>query len=317
MATTTEITTSYAGEFAGKYVAAALLTSHSIDAGGVTVKANVKNKEVLKRLSTDDLIANGTCDFAPTSTITLTEKILTPKEFQVNLSLCKKDFRSDWEALSMGYSAFDVLPKTFADFLIGHVAAKVAHKNELNIWRGVTANAGEYDGFETLLTVDADLPTAQEIAGTASTAANIITELGKIIDAVTPEMYAQAGLKLYLPINMVKTYIRALGGFGASGLGANGINGMGTQWYTDGSLSFDGVPIFMANGMNSNNAICTYTDNLFFGTGLLSDLNQVKVIDMADIDGSQNVRLVMRFTAGVQYAVVEDIVTYGIPNSAN
>jgi len=63
--------------------------------------------------------------------------------------------------------------------------------------------------------------------------------------------------------------------------------------------------------------ICTYKENLYFGTGLLSDHNEVKLIDMADIDGSQNVRIVMRFTAGVQYSVVEDIVTYGITNSAN
>ena len=50
--------------------------------------------------------------------------------------------------------------------------------------------------------------------------------------------------------------------------------------------------------------------NLFFGTGLLNDMNEVKVIDMADIDGSQNVRVVMRFTAGIQYGIGSDIVLY-------
>ena len=38
---------------------------------------------------------------------------------------------------------------------------------------------------------------------------------------------------------------------------------------------------------------------------------------MADLDGSQNVRFVMRYTAGAQYGVIEDIVTYGITNAAN
>jgi hypothetical protein len=51
---------------------------------------------------------------------------------------------------------------------------------------------------------------------------------------------------------------------------------------------------------------------LFFGTGLLSDHNQVKVIDMADIDGSQNVRIVMRYTAGIQHGIGGDIVLYSI-----
>jgi hypothetical protein len=94
---------------------------------------------------------------------------------------------------------------------------------------------------------------------------------------------------------------------------------MGTQWYNNGSLSFDGVKIFVANGLASNTAIATLKENLFFGTGVLADMDSssVKVIDMADVDGSENVRVVMRLTAGVQYGAVEDIVTYGITNSAN
>ena len=128
MATTTSITTTYAGEFAGKYISAALLSASTIDNGGIEVKPNVKFKEVIKKVSTDAIVKDATCDFDATSTVTLTEKILQPEEFQVNLQLCKKDFRSDWEAIQMGYSAFDSLPPTFADFLITHVAAKVAEK---------------------------------------------------------------------------------------------------------------------------------------------------------------------------------------------
>jgi len=317
MATTTSITTTYAGEFAGKYVAAALLSANTIDKGGITVLPNVKYKQVLKRLSTDAILKDATCDFSATSTVTLTEKVIQPEEFQVNLQLCKKDFRSDWEAVSMGYSAFDTLPKTFADYLIGHVAAKVAAKTETNIWAGVNANSGEFAGFSALLAADAALPAAQEVAGTTVTASNVITELGKIVDAIPSTLYTNEGLRIYVSQNIAKAYVRALGGFGASGLGSNGANNQGTMWYTNGELMFDGIKIFVANGLAANTAIATTVDNLYFGTGLLSDHNEVKLIDMADIDGSQNVRVVMRLTAGVQYAVVEDIVTYGITNSAN
>lgn len=317
MATTTSITTTYAGEFAGKYVAAALLSANTIDKNGITVKPNVKYKEVLKKVGTDAILKDATCDFTATSTVTLTERILQPEEFQVNLQLCKKDFKSDWEAVSMGYSAFDTLPKNFADFILGHVAAKVAAKNETNIWSGVNANSGEFDGFATLLAADAALPAAQEVAGTTVTAANVITELGKIVDAIPSALYTNEGLRIYVSQNIAKAYVRALGGFGASGLGSNGANNQGTMWYTNGELMFDGIKLFVANGLASNKAIATTMDNLYFGTGLLSDLNTVKLIDMADLDGSENVRVVMRMTAGVQYANVEDIVTYGITNSAN
>ena len=307
MATTTSITTTYAGEFAGKYVSAALLSGSTIANGGIEVKPNVKFKEVIKKLSSDAIVADATCDFNATSTITLTEKILQPEEFQVNLQLCKKDFRSDWEAISMGYSAFDSLPKSFADFLLAHVVSKVAQKTEQNIWKGVTANAGEFNGFATLLSLDAGLPAAQEVAGTTVTAANVIVELGKIVDAIPAALYGKEDLYLYVSQNVARAYVRALGGFGASGLGSAGTNDMGTQWYNNGSLSFDGVKIFVADGLAANTAIAAEKSNLYFGTGLLSDNNEVKVIDMADIDGSENVRVVMRFTAGVQYGIVSDI----------
>lgn len=317
MATTTSITTTYAGEFAGKYISAALLSASTIENGGIEVKPNVKYKEVIKKIATDAIVKDATCDFSATSTVTLTEKILQPEEFQVNLQLCKKDFHSDWEAVQMGYSAFDSLPPSFADFLLGHVAAKVAEKTEQNIWKGVTANAGEFNGFATLLAADAALPTANEVTGTTVTASNVVAELGKIVDAIPASLYGKEDLYIYVSQNIARAYVRALGGFGASGLGANGTNAMGTQWWNNGSLSFDGIKIFVANGLANNTAIAAEKSNLFFGTGLMADSQEVKLIDMADIDGSQNVRVVMRFTAGVQYGIVEDIVTYGITNSAN
>lgn len=317
MATTTSITTTYAGEFANKIIASALLSAPTIDRGGIEVKPNVRFKQVIKRLGTDAILKDATCDFDATSTITLTEKILQPEEFQVNLQLCKKDFASDWLAVEQGYSAFKVLPKSFQDFLVAHVATKVASKNETNIWEGVTANAGEFNGLTTLLALDATLPSANEIAGTTVTASNVITELGKIADAIPSALYTKDDLYIYVSQSIARSYVRALGGFGSSGLGANGTNAMGTQWYNNGSLSFDGIKLFVADGLASTKAIASQKSNLYFGTGIMSDMTEVKVIDMADIDGSQNVRVIMRLTAGVQYGFASDIVTYGITNSAN
>ncbi len=308
MATTTSITTTYAGEFAGKYISAALLSGKTLAEGNISIVPNVKFKQVMKKVATDGIVKDGTCDFTDTSTLTLTERILQPEEFQVNLELCKKDFRSDWEAVSMGYSAFDNLPPNFADFLIAHVADKVAQKMEQNIWTGTNATAGEFDGFITTLGADGDV---NDVVGTASTSANVIEELGKIADAIPTAVYGAEDLNIYLPSNMYRNYIRALGGFGAAGLGAAGTNAQGTQWYNNGNaLSFDGIKVVNAPGLSDNDAVAAQQSNLFFGTGLMSNQNEVKVIDMADLDGSQNVRVVMRFTAGIQHAIGGDIVLY-------
>jgi hypothetical protein len=307
MATTTSITTTYAGEKAQGYIAAALLSGNTIENGGITVKPNVKKSEVLKKIATGDLIADGTCDFTATSSVTLTERILTPKEFQVNLELCKTPFRADWDAISMGYSAFDTLPPDFASFLVAHVAEKVATKIENNIWQGADGTEGEFDGLVALATADA---TVVDVVGTTVTAANVIDELGKVVDAIPAALYGSAELKIYVAQNVYKAYVRALGGFAAAGVGANGVGGNGTN-QSLGDVMFDGVPVFVANGLASNYIVAAESSNLFFGTGLLSDsTNEVKVLDMADLDGSQNVRVIMRFTATVNYAYGSEIVLY-------
>ena len=306
MATTTSITTTYAGEKAAGYISAALLSANTIENGGITVKPNVKFKQVIKRLSTTDLIADGSCDFAATDTVTLDEKILQPEEFQVNLNLCKSDFRDDWDAISMGYSAFDNLPPSFQEFLIAEIIAKIADQNEKNIWMGATATAGEFDGLVALATADG---TVNDVVGTTVTAANVIAEMGKVVDAMPSALYGKSDVKLYVAQNVYKAYVRALGGFGADGVGAAGYEAKGNNQAIN-SLLFDGVEVFLANGLDSNYMYLAESSNIFFGTGLLSDHNEVKVLDMADIDGSQNVRFVMRFTAGVQHGFGSDIVLY-------
>tara|TARA_R100000541_G_C1894634_1_gene83830 strand:- start:542 stop:1489 length:948 start_codon:yes stop_codon:yes gene_type:complete len=311
MATTTSITTTYAGEKAAGYISAALLSANTIENGGITVKPNVKFKQVIKRLSTTDLIADGSCDFAATDTVTLDEKILQPEEFQVNLNLCKTDFRDDWDAISMGYSAFDNLPPSFQEFLIAEIIAKIAEKNESNIWMGATAVAGQFDGLVALATADA---TVIDVTGVSTgaggvTSANVIAELGKVTDAMPAALYGKPDVRLYVAQNVYKAYVRALGGFGADGLGANGYEGKGNNQSISG-LMFDGVQIFLAQGLDPNYMYLAETSNIFFGTGLLSDHNEVKVLDMSDLDGSQNVRFVMRFTAGVQHGFGSDIVLY-------
>jgi len=304
--------TTYAGQFAGKYIAAALLSAPTLEQGGVTILPNVAYKQVLQKLATGNIVANASCDFTASGTVTLTERVLTTEEFQVNIQLCKADLQQTWQVAEMGYSSFSKLPKSFEDFVIAHVSAKVAAKLETTIWAGTNATAGEFDGFKTLMLADADVIDVSSPLTTTLDATNVIGEIGRTVDLIPASLYGNEGLRLYLSQKIVKLYVRALGGFGASGLGANGTNTQGTQWYTNGSLSFDGIPIFMANGLGQYNMIATTVDNLYFGCGLLNDKNICKVIDLADIDGSQNIRVIMRYNGAVQHGIGSDVVLYGV-----
>jgi hypothetical protein len=259
-------------------------------------------------MALDSIVANATCDFSSSDdVITLTERILQPEEFQVNLTLCKKDFRSDWEAIEMGVGAFDNLPPSFSDYLISYVAAKVAEKTEQTIWGGANATAGEFDGFVTLATADADVI---DVTGTTVTASNVIAELGAVVDAIPSALYGKEDLYIYVPQNVARAYVRALGGFSVAATSNNGLGNQGTTWFNGQALSFDGVSLFVANGLADNTMMAAQKSNLYFGTGLLSDHNEVKLLDMGDLDGSQNVRAIMRFTSGVQYGIGSDIVLY-------
>jgi hypothetical protein len=295
MATTTSITTTYAGEKAAGFISAALLSAPTLDKGGITVKPNVKYKQVMQKLAVGDIIANASCDFTATSSVSLTERYLQPEDFQVNLELCKKDFESDWLSIEQGFSSFDELPSSFASYLIGHVAAKVAAKMEVNIWNGADGTAGEFDGIVALAAADADVV---DVTGAAVTAANVIDMLGAVVDAIPATIYGSEGLSIYISQADARSYVRA-----QAALGYKDLYHVGQT-----AMDFEGVKLFVANGMNSGQMVAAQKENLMFGTGLLNDMNEVKLIDLADIDGSQNVRVVMRFSAAVNYAIGSEIV---------
>ena len=288
---------SYSGEFAGKYLAAGLLSAKTLDEGAISILPNIKYKAAMKVGAFSSLVRSADCDFdSTTSGLTLTEKVLTPTELQVNLQICKKELHQDWEAAQMGFSAFDELPPLFSDYVIARVAAEVANATETSIWSG-SAGEGSFDGLEALATADGDVV---DVVGTTVTAANVVAELSKIVDAIPSGVYGKEDLTIYISQHIAKQYIAA-----QAALGYRELYNVGQT-----EMNFQGIKLFATGGLATNSAIAAQASNLFFGTGLLDDRNEVKVIDMSDIDGSQNVRVVMRYTAGVQIGVGSDVVLY-------
>jgi len=302
MANQPTITTNYAGEYAGKYISAAVLSANTIANNGVTVIPNVKFKTTLKKGVISGLVQSATCDFTDAGVVTLSDKVLTVSEMQVNLQVCKTPFQSDWEAASMGYSAFDVLPSSFSDFFIGKVLKDIALDTENFLWSSTT-------GLGKLLKTDGATVIATPLV---ITSANVIAEMQRVVAAIPPALYGTEDLRIFVSQGVAKSYISALGGFGVLATSNSGVQGLGTQWYNGGELTIDGVKIFVANGLQNSNMVAAQISNLFVGFGLADDQNLIKTIDMADIDGSKNVRFIARFTRGLQVGIGADAVTYGI-----
>jgi hypothetical protein len=300
----------YAGDFAGNFVAAALLSAPTIESGLITVLPNIHYKRVMKKISTTgNVLVNATCDFDHNMDVDVAERVLTLKEVQSNVQLCKKDYHQDWIAAQAGYSAYEDLPADFKSFMLAHVAGMVASSLETSIWEGASGTSGQFDGLVTLALADA---TVVDVASHAAvTAANVVDKLGSIVDAINSNVYGSEDLTIYVSRNIAKAYVRALGGFSVPATSNAGIDNKGTQWYSNGALTFDGIPVVVAAGMADDTAMAAQTSNLFFGCGLLSDVTaDAKYIDMAEIDGSQNCRIIYRLSAGVQYAIGSDIVLY-------
>jgi hypothetical protein len=303
------ITSNYSGDHAGQYIAAALKSADSLQY--LTVLENVKYKRNITKVSSSGMIVDATCDFNDAGTLTLTERVLNPKELQINVDLCKKDLLADWQAAQMRAGAHNNgLSDDFTAFVMSYLSATIADHVETNIWTGLDANAGEFTGFmqagngyfenDTAI-VESDNDGG---AGTAfiagSGTGSIITNLQSCVASIPSAVYGKDDLYIYMSKASYRLYLSAI-----SALSAFPFNHMGE--YTK---MFEGIKIAVCPGMPDNKLVAAQASNLFFGTDLLSDHTEIRMLDMADLDGSDNVRVVAKFTAGVQHAQGGDIVRH-------
>ena len=297
-----------------EYIAAALLSAKTLDNKLVTIKPNVKFKSVIQKLDVSGIVQDASCDFVTSGSVALSERVLEPKELQVNLQLCKQEFVDSWESLQLGFSAFDTIPASFNDYLISWVAGNVAQATEQGIWQGTNTN-GSFTGFQSLFSASiaaggagAVLPalSGSTIISGSVTSANVLDKLNSVVNTIPSAVYGKEDLLIYVGTKVAKAYQQALAG------GAIGANGWNNQLNVgEKPFNFNGIEIVLCPGMSDDKIVAAQKSNLFFGTGLLSDHNEVRVLDMANLDGSQNYRIIMRYTAGVQFGIGQDIVYYG------
>jgi hypothetical protein len=296
MATTTSLTTTYAGREAAGYIRAAFLSNESLAA--VTIRENIEYKQVIRKLVDNVTFEAPTCDFTPLGTVTLTERILTLEKFQVHRQLCKKDFLADWEAKSEQNGQ---LHASLADAIIANVLAGVAARNEVLIWQGVNANSGEYAGFETLFLADAavlDVASPEAIV-----VGNVIEEMGKLV-ATLPTRVKRATEKPIIAVssNVAEAYRSAI-----LGLGGGFYLYQGESVVMNWQGQYD---VIECPGMSDDTMAFYQKSNLIFGTNLLDQWNNVALLDMYASDLSDNVRFACSFFAAVQYGFGDEIAFY-------
>ena len=290
------------GKSAGFFISAALKASNSLDY--MTSIENIKYKSNVQALNqTVDSIANASCDFDQAGTLTLTEKVLEPKNLQVNLQLCKEDMLDSWEALQMRAGAGGGPSATFEDYIISYMGSIIAERTENDIWEGTNV-AGHFNGFLGLVTgllLPGPDPTVVQDAAAAVpyTAGNIISNLQSAVENIPSQTLGKDDLHIYINQKAYQYYIGAVSTLGY--VNAYNMNG-------DYVPMFEGYKLAVCNGMADNQMVVAQTSNLFFGTDLLSDSTRISLMDMSQLDGSDNLRLVCKYSAGVQTGTGADIV---------
>ena len=292
------LTKLYAGEEAAGFISASLLSGETLAKGNITVLPNVTYKVNLKSFDLSaSSVVDATCDFTDAGDITYVEKALTPDNFGLNKQMCKKDWLSTYAGSQMRAGLDGTLPANFQEYIIGHAGALVGQEVEKSIWQGAAATTGEFDGFEALAAADG---TVVDVTGTTLSAANIVAELGKVRDAIKDANYGQEDLGIYIGTAAMKFYISAQATLGYQDQFHVGVS----------EANFEGTKLILAPGMSANKMIAARKTNLFFATDLASDMAEVRVLDMTENDGSDNVRLVMKWNAGVGFATGSDVVLY-------
>ena len=293
-------TSNFAGKAAGFYISAALKASNSLDY--LTMIENIKYKSNIQKMAGSGVVADATCDFTDAGTLALTEKVLEPKNLQINLDLCKSTLLDSWEALQMRAGAGAPPPASFDDYVISYMGEIIAEATEDSIWTG-TAVAGKFNGFlgavTGLLLPGVDGTVVQDAAAGAYTAATIISELQGAVASIPSSTLGKEDLHIYMSQRTYQYYISAVSTLGY--VNAYNMNG-------DYQPMFEGYKLAVCNGMAENELVIAQKSNLFFGTDLISDATRITLMDMSALDGSDNMRLVARYSAGVQTGVGADIV---------
>ena len=299
------VTSNYAGKAAGFYISAALKEATSLD--HLTVLQNIKYKENLQKVAGSNLVRNADCNFTDHGTLALTESILEPKNLQINMQTCKDTLLSSWEADTMRAGAMNNNAPKFEDYVISYFTQHIADAVESSVWSGAAATNGQFEGFLTATTgafaVNGNVVQSTNVggAGTAYTASNIIENLQTIAAAIPSTVYGREDLRIYMNWKTYRLYVSAI-----SALGYVNMYSMNNDY----EATFEGIRLSVVYGMPDDQLVAAQTSNLFFGTDLISDTTQVKMLDMSPLDGSENLRFVAKYSGGVQVGIGAEVVQH-------
>lgn len=297
MATTPNFTTGYSGKKAGGYFRSAFMANETLQ--HVDVKLNIDYRQVVKRLIDDVTFSAPSCNFTPTGEVTLNERWLTLKKLQVQREICLNWFLDDYVAADAQNKKLD---SEFSEAFILNMIEAIAMANENMIWTGNGSNANEYDGLLQLIGQDSDNDIIFAPSPVTIDKTNVFAKIEAVI-ALMPDRvkYANEKPTLYLDAATWEAFMNA-----------SASNGNG--WYIYGGAAVPRVwmgtfNIAVCPGLPASTIVFARKSNLWFGTNILNDWNDIQVVDMTQF-ADDTFRFSAKFFAATQYGIGSEIVAY-------
>ena len=309
--------TTYAGVHAAPFIAPALKLATTLEKGFVRQIDGIQNKAVISSLSSTGVIQAANCDYNDNDSLTLGERVLTLTDLAVMETLCRGTLLPTWAGMTGARETMTAGSPEFVNFSMATVAGYAAQGVEEAVWLsssvaglGFLSNNGTFDnaGYNASLLGTASV-NEETVTANGFLAANINGSSGAFFEvynnALTncPAILNRTDVAFYCSPGTAGAYMQALAAAGSN----QGINLQGTNQAFD-TLQYLGIPIHVCPGMPNEALILTYEENLIVGSNLNTDYTTAQYIDAWQYDGSDNVKIVMRFGLGVQVGIPGDVV---------
>jgi hypothetical protein len=264
---------------------------------------NVKSKIKLAYSDLGNILQADDCSFSATGEGTLNQKTMEVCDLKVNLEYCATTFEANYLSLQLraGSNSEEVMPASYAEFVVDYVAEKVSSDLEKVMFQGNTATASYpyslCDGLNKLLLADGDVI---DVSATASlTSANVVTELNRVLDSVPAEVRQEANFKIFVSQQIAFAYKQA-----------QAVTQGGLFLVGDKELNYLGYRLIPTSGLSAKQMIAFNSEKVYFLTDLTSDWDEIIMIPQRNISGARTERFATSLKFGVNYLYGNEIVFY-------
>lgn len=288
----------YDAKYTSEWFSALIFNANSLSK--VTVMADVTGPTRLPQLAYSDTgLQADSCTWNDAGDVTLSNKLITPTALKLNSSICKQTLDSSFLTEKMRAGALNKqMPADMNAYLLDLMGQSIGAQIERLFWIGNTA-AGSNNLFNGIITKASGDSATIKVSATTITASNVIAELDRVYSAIPDAvLFNIEQPKIYVPTAVAKFYKQALASLNRAF--------SPTAEY---ELQFQGLEI-VPTPITGNRMIAAIPSNLVMGTDLISDFNEIRVIDMSETDGSDQIRFKARVKAAADYKVSAEVVLY-------